>query len=208
MTPPAEPKPTLKGYVYHLSDGRILERLETEDTFTDVFGYGEVGDRQLALISFEDGAIDAMATMVRGQAVASYKRVVRFAAVTMVEPPLELADLQAAFSRPPGRWVADALLHGGPSIRLTSSPSLMPWSPSAPTWAKRWPTWRRCWAPDRSTGLRRVRCSATSMTPSASPSTPVAWTDCDRASCGLGAPPRRRPPTCAGFAIDASTKTR
>jgi hypothetical protein len=114
MPPVRKSIPKLKGYVYRLSDPRILERLETEDTFTDVFGYGEVGDRQLALITFEDGGIDALATMVRGQAVASYKRVVRFASVTTVEPPLEIEDLLQAFSRPPARRISDALLLGGP----------------------------------------------------------------------------------------------
>ncbi len=111
--PASSKQPALKGYVYRLSDERILERLETENTFTDVFGYGAVGDRQLALITFEDGAIDALATMVRGQAVASYKRVVRFAVVTPIEPPLKLEDLLNALPRPSLRGVTSALANGG-----------------------------------------------------------------------------------------------
>lgn len=107
-------KPKLRGYVYRLSDTRILERLEASDTFTDVFGYGEVHVRQLALISFDDGTIDALATMVRGYAVASYKRVARFAEVALVEPPLEIDDLLSTLPRPPSEAVASALTNGGP----------------------------------------------------------------------------------------------
>jgi hypothetical protein len=95
----AQKRPKPKGFVYRLTDERILERLETQDTFTDVFSYGETGDRQLALLCFADGVISAVAVMVRGQAVASYKRVVRFSAVSELEPPVPTADLLAAMPR-------------------------------------------------------------------------------------------------------------
>lgn len=108
------PKAKLKGYVYKLSDDRILEKLETDDTFTDVFGYGDVPERQLALISFEDEEqIDALAAMVRGQAVASYKRVARFSGVTGLEPPLELDELHKAMPGGISRHVVGALRYGG-----------------------------------------------------------------------------------------------
>jgi hypothetical protein len=55
----------IKGFVYHLTDERILERLETEGTFTDVLGYGQAGDRQLALLCLEEGVVSALAVMVR-----------------------------------------------------------------------------------------------------------------------------------------------
>jgi hypothetical protein len=98
MTKRATTQPKIKGFVYQLTGGRILERLETEDTFTDVFGYGEAGDRQLALLCFEDGVVSALAVMVRGNAVASYKRVVRFSSVTQLDPPVETVDVLAEMS--------------------------------------------------------------------------------------------------------------
>jgi hypothetical protein len=92
----SEQRRKLKGFVYRLTDDRILERLETDDTFTDVFSYGEAGDRQLALLCLEDGVVSAIAVMVRGQAVASYKRVARFSSVILLEPPVEIKALLAA----------------------------------------------------------------------------------------------------------------
>ncbi len=91
-------RPKIKGFVYQLTDERILERLETEDTFTDVFSYGEAGDRQLALLCFEDGIVSALAVMVRGNTVASYKRVVRFSSVIQLDPPVETVDVLAEMS--------------------------------------------------------------------------------------------------------------
>jgi hypothetical protein len=93
-----EKRSKIKGFVYRLTDERILERLETEDTFTDIFSYGEAGDRQLALLCFEDGLVSALAVMVRGQAVASYKRVARFSSVAQLDPPVETAQVLAALS--------------------------------------------------------------------------------------------------------------
>src|SRR5690349_9037374 len=104
----------LKGFVYRTTDARIHERLEYEDTFTDVFAYGEVGDRQLALISFGEGTIDAIATMVRGQAVASYKRVVRFAGVTTIEPALSFDELLDSIPEDAPVRLSATLQHGGP----------------------------------------------------------------------------------------------
>jgi hypothetical protein len=95
MSEHAKTRQKIKGFVYHLTDERILERLETEDTFTDVFSYGQAGDRQLALLCFEEGVVSALAVMVRGQAVASYKRVVRFSSVTELDRPVDLVDLLA-----------------------------------------------------------------------------------------------------------------
>jgi len=104
---------TLKGFVYRLSDDRVLERLETGDTFTDVFGYGETADRQLALLSFEEDVISALAVMVRGQAVASDKRVIRFSAVTHLEPPLEIGALLDQMSESQARLLRSTFENGG-----------------------------------------------------------------------------------------------
>jgi hypothetical protein len=105
--------PPSRGFVYRLSDDRILERLETGDTFTDVFGYGETADRQLALLSFEEDVISALAVMVRGQAVASYKRVIRFSAVTHLEPPLEIGALLDQMSESQARLLRSTFENGG-----------------------------------------------------------------------------------------------
>lgn len=106
-------RPAIKGFVYKLTDERILERLETEDTFTDVFSYGEAGDRQLALLCFEEGVVSALALMVRGNAVASYKRVVRFSSVSQLDPPVRTADLLAEMSSALARGVRSAFETGG-----------------------------------------------------------------------------------------------
>jgi hypothetical protein len=107
--------PQLKGYVHRFDDRRIEERLQTEDTFTDVFGYGEVPQRQLALIAFDGGTLDALAAMVRGSSVASYERVVRFSSVVLIEPRLEVEEVldegavsyvALARTQPAPRWGA------------------------------------------------------------------------------------------------------
>jgi hypothetical protein len=103
----------IKGFVYQLTDERILERLETEDTFTDVVSYGEARDRQLALLCFEDGVVSALAVMVRGNAVASYKRVVRFSSVSKLDPAVRTVDLLAAMSPALAKTLRSAFEAGG-----------------------------------------------------------------------------------------------